>query len=179
MIGGAVISRHPTFIQNELQQQLTLTGAVFSPFDSWLTTLGLKTFELRMERHCQNAMAIARHLSTHSAVAVVHYPGLESHPDHDLARKQMHDYGGMIAFELKGGMAAGEKLMNRVQLCTLAVSLGDVDTLICHPASMTHSTLTHEQRIKSGITDGLVRLSVGIENVEDLIADLDQAMEGL
>lgn len=176
VIGGAVISRHPQFVQNELQQQLTLMGAALSPFDSWLTLLGLKTFALRMQKHCWNAMQVARYLEAHPTVERVHYPGLESHPGHSLAMGQMHDFGGMIAFELKGGYSAGEQLMNRVVLCTLTVSLGDVDTLICHPASMTHSTLSREQRLQSGISDGLIRLSVGIENVEDLVADLDQAL---
>ncbi len=179
VIGGAVISRHPDFIQNQVQEQIVLNGASFSPIDSWLATVGLKTFVVRMERHCKNAMIIARHLNSHPAVAITHYPGLESHPQHALARKQMFDFGGMIAFELKGGYSAGVHMMNRVKLCTLAVSLGDVDTLICHPASMTHSSLSPEQRVKTGITDGLVRLSVGIEDAQDLIADLDQAMEGL
>ncbi len=176
VIGGAVISRHPEFVKNELQQQLTLMGAALSPFDSWLTLLGLKTFALRMQKHCQNAGQIARYLKTHPAVERVFYPGLESHPGHSLAGEQMHAFGGMIAFELKGGYEAGEELMNHVRLCTLTVSLGDVDTLICHPASMTHSTLSREQRIQSGISDGLIRFSVGIENVDDLIADLDQAL---
>ena len=177
VIGGAVISRRPEFVQNELQQQLTLMGAALSPFDSWLTLLGLKTFALRMQKHCQNAMHIAGYLEAHPAVERVYYPGLESHPGYSLAKKQMHDFGGMIAFELKGGYKAGEKLMNRVRLCTLTVSLGDVDTLICHPASMTHSTLSREQRLQAGISDGLIRFSVGIENADDLTADLDQALQ--
>jgi len=147
-----------------------------SPFDSWLTLLGLKTFALRMQKHCQNASQVARYLAAHPAVERVYYPGLESHPGHTLAETQMHDYGGMIAFELKGGYAAGERLMNQVRLCTLTVSLGDVETLICHPASMTHSTLSREQRLQAGISDGLIRFSVGIENADDLIADLDQAL---
>lgn len=177
VIGGAVISRHPEFVKNELQQQLTLMGAALSPFDSWLTLLGLKTFALRMQKHCQNAIQIAGYLEAHPAVERVYYPGLEGHPGHSLAATQMHGFGGMIAFELKGGYAAGEKLMNQVRLCTLTVSLGDVDTLICHPASMTHSTLSREQRLQAGISDGLIRFSVGIENAEDLIADLDQALQ--
>ena len=122
-------------------------------------------------------MQVARYLENHPKVERVYYPGLESHPDHALARRQMHDYGGMIAFELKGGMKAGEALMNHVETCTLAVSLGNVDTLIQHPASMTHSGVPHEERLNAGITDGLVRLSVGIENVEDIIRDLECALE--
>ena len=131
-----------------------------------------------MERHCANAQKVAEFLESHPAVSRVWYPGLPSHPDHELAKKQMIGFGGMISFELKGGLEAGKRMMNRVQLATLAVSLGNTDTLIQHPASMTHSTLSPEVRSEMGLTDGLVRLSVGIENVEDILADLDQAMAG-
>ncbi|TLM99537.1 methionine gamma-lyase, partial [bacterium] len=163
VIGGAVISRHVDWVHKDLYGLLKVLGGSESPFDAWLANIGLKTFELRMQRHCESAMTVARYLESHAKVARVYYPGLESHPDHALARRQMHDYGGMIAFELKGGMAAGEALMNRVQTCTLAVSLGNVDSLIQHPASMTHSAVPREERLSAGITDGLVRLSVGIE----------------
>ncbi|MRR51964.1 MAG: aminotransferase class I/II-fold pyridoxal phosphate-dependent enzyme [Rhodocyclaceae bacterium] len=177
VIGGAVISRHVEWVHKDLYGLLKVLGGSESPFDAWLANIGLKTFELRMQRHCESAMTVARYLESHAKVARVYYPGLESHPDHALARRQMHDYGGMIAFELKGGMAAGEALMNRVQTCTLAVSLGNVDTLIQHPASMTHSGVPRDERLNAGITDGLVRLSVGIENVEDIIRDLDCALD--
>jgi methionine-gamma-lyase len=156
---------------------LKTLGAASSPFDAWLANLGLKTLELRMQRHCENALTIARYLQDHPAVAQVHYPGLESHPGHEIAQKQMHGYGGMMSFELVGGMQAGEALMNRTRVATLTVSLGTVDSLIQHPASLTHSTVPAEERLKMGITDGLVRFSVGIENVSDLIADLDQALK--
>ena len=136
----------------------------------------MKTLELRMERHCSNAQKVAEFLESHPAVSRVWYPGLPSHPDHELAKKQMTGFGGMISFELKGGLGAGKRMMNRVQFATLVVSLGNTDTLIQHPASMTHSTLAPDLRREMGLTDGLVRLSVGIENVEDIIADLDQAM---
>jgi len=129
-----------------------------------------------MQRHCENGMQMARYLETHPAVERVYYPGLESHPDHALAKRQMSDFGGMIAFELKGGLQAGERLMNRVKVMTLAVSLGNVDTLIQHPASMTHSGMPREVRLQAGISDGLVRLSLGIENIDDLIADMAQAL---
>jgi methionine-gamma-lyase len=171
-----VVSRHLDFMRKEMKQINDLLGATASPFDCWLANIGLKTFELRMERHCQNALQVARFLEGHPAVARVFYPGLESHPDHELARRQMLDFGGMVAFELKGGLAAGEAMMNRVRVCTLVVSLGNTDSLISHPASMTHHNMTPEARHAAGISEGLVRLSVGIENVEDLIADLDQAM---
>ena len=176
MIGGAVVSTQLEFMKNELNSILKNLGANVSPFEAWLANTGLKTLEIRMQRHCENAQKVAEFLEGHPAVARVWYPGLPSHPDHELAKKQMTGFGGMISFELKGGLEAGKQMMNRVQLCTLVVSLGNTDTLIQHPASMTHSTLTPEIRNEMGLTDGLVRLSVGIENVEDIITDLDQAM---
>jgi len=136
----------------------------------------LKTLEVRMQRHCENAMRVAQFLEAHPAVERVYYPGLASHPQHDLACRQMDHFGGMISFELRGGLEAGARMMNRVRVASLAVSLGMVDTVVSHPASMTHSGLSPEVRREAGITDGLVRLSVGIENVEDLIADFEQAM---
>ncbi|GAP08401.1 MAG TPA: methionine gamma-lyase [Anaerolinea thermolimosa] len=179
VVGGAVISRHVGFIAGPLYTALKIYGGSPSPFDAWLTNLGLKTFELRMARHCANALEVARWLEHHPAVATVHYPGLESHPDHALARRQMFDYGGMVSFELKGGLEAGKKLMEGVRVSTLAVSLGNTDSLICHPASMTHSAVSPQDRAAMGISDGLVRFSVGIENAADLIADLEQALAGL
>jgi methionine-gamma-lyase len=177
VIGGAAVSSHPQFVRGELQAMLKLYGAVPSPFDSWLVHLGLKTFELRMQRHCENASHIARYLEAHPKVAAVHYPGLESHPCHEIAIKQMHAFGGMLSFELKGGYRSGEELMNRVRLATLAVSLGNVDTLIEHPASMTHFGVPPEERLRAGISEGLVRFSVGIENVEDILEDIEQALQ--
>ena len=176
MIGGSVVSRHPDFVHKELFTMLKILGGSPSPFDCWLSNIGLKTLEIRMERHCASALKIAQYLENHPAIDRVYYPGLESHPEHALAMKQMHGFGGMITFDLKGGLKAGERMMNNVKLATLAVSLGNVDTLIQHPASMTHASMGKEARLEAGITDGLVRLSVGIENVEDIIADLDQAM---
>jgi len=176
VIGGAVASRHPDFVHGELQKVLKLVGGVSGPFDAWLTDLGLRTFELRMQRHCENALQVARYLERHPKVAAVHYPGLESHPGHGIARRQMHAFGGMMSFELKGGYPAGEALLERVRLATLAVSLGNVDTLIQHPASMTHHDVPREERLKIGLSDGLIRFSVGIENVEDVIEDLEQAL---
>ena len=130
-----------------------------------------------MQRHCENGMQVARWLSDHPKVGAVYYPGLEDHPGHDVAKSQMFNgFGSMISFEVNGGLAAGVSMMDRVRIATLAVSLGSVETLIQHPASMTHASVPREEREKMGISDGLVRLSVGIENVEDLIADLDQAL---
>jgi methionine-gamma-lyase len=176
LTGGAVISKHPDYIHKTLYQFVKTLGGIPSPFDAWLANLGLKTFELRMQRHCENAVQVARFLATHPAVAVVHYPGLEDDPGHAIAAQQMFAFGGMLSFELKGGMQAGIQLMERVKLATLAVSLGMVDTLIEHPASMTHGPVPREDRLNQGITDGLVRLSVGIENLPDILADLEQGL---
>ena len=176
IIGGAVVSRHPEFIHKELFEMLKVLGGSASPFDTWLTNIGLKTLEVRMQRHCENALQVAHFLEKHPAVERVYYPGLASHPQHELARRQMSHFGGMMSFELRGGLQAGIQMMNRVKVATLAVSLGMVDTVVSHPASMTHSGLGPEVRHAAGITDGLVRLSVGIESVEDLLADFDQAM---
>jgi methionine-gamma-lyase len=150
-------------------------GASMSPFDAWLLLLGLKTLGVRMEKHESNAMVIAKWLEENPKVERVYYPGLESHPQHELAKKQASGFGAMIAFELKGGMEAGITLMNSVEMIHLAVSLGNVDSLIQHPASMTHSPYSREERLAAGITDGLVRLSVGIEEPEDILADLEHA----
>ena len=164
--------------QVTVQQLSRVLGATPSPFDTWLANIGLKTFELRMERHASNGMTIARWLAAHPKVTRVFYPGLETHPGFDIANRQMvNGYGGMISFELTGGLAAGAALMNQVQLPTLAVSLGNVDSLIEHPASMTHKPVPKEERLRANISDGLVRLSVGIEDVNDLIADLEQALD--
>ena len=176
LTGGAVISSHPDYIHKTLYTFVKVLGGIPSPFDSWLANLGLKTFELRMQRHCENAMEVARFLSTHPAVATVYYPGLEDDPGHAVATRQMHAFGGMLSFELKGGMQAGIRLMERVRMATLAVSLGNVDTLIEHPASMTHGPVPRQDRLSQGITDGLVRLSVGIENLPDILADLEQGL---
>lgn len=155
------------------------TGAVLGPFEAFLIQRGMKTLSIRMERHCANAMKVAEFLEGHPAVESISYPGLKSFPQYELAKKQMALPGAMISFEIKGGLEAGRKLMNHVELCTLAVSLGDAETLIQHPASMTHSPYTPEERMESGISEGLVRLSVGLEDVEDIIDDLKQALDQL
>jgi methionine-gamma-lyase len=136
----------------------------------------VKTLHLRMEKHATNAMEVAQFLEAHPNIEWVRYPGLPSHPQHEIAKKQMSGFSGMVSFGVKGGIDAGRKLMNRVELCTLAVSLGSVDTLIQHPASMTHANVPREIRMERGITDDMVRLSIGVEDPEDLIADLDQAL---
>ncbi len=151
-------------------------GGIISPLNAWLLVRGLKTLAIRMERHQENAMQIAKYLQFHPKVKSVFYPGLTTHPQHALAREQMSGFGGMVSFEVKGGRKAGETLMNSVELITLAVSLGDVDSLIEHPGSMTHSTYAPEDLAAVGITEGLVRLSVGIEDPKDIINDLSQAL---
>lgn len=176
LIGGAVISRHPELIATSMQDMLVHLGGVPGPFDCWLAALGLRTFELRMARHCDNAEAVARFLSSHPKVAAVYYPGLETFPGYDIVCRQMTRFGGMLSFELKGGYAAGVTLLEKVQVASLAVSLGNVDTLIQHPASMTHASVPPAERQRMGLADGLVRLSLGIENTADLLNDLDQAL---
>lgn len=167
--------------KKELMDEIRMTtlkdiGGIISPFNAWLLLRGLKTLAVRMDRHNINGVAIAKWLETHPAVEKVYYPGLKSFAQHELALEQMSGFGGIMAFELKGGYDAGVKLMNNVKLCHLAVSLGDVDTLIQHPASMTHSVVPEEQRQIANISPGLVRLAVGLENVEDIIADLEQGL---
>jgi methionine-gamma-lyase len=152
-----------------------MTGSVMAPLTAMLVMRGLKTLQLRMARHCESGLTVAEWLGSHPAVSEVHYPGLPSHPQHELARQQMSAFGGMIAFELKGGFGAGTAMMDRLTLIQRAVSLGDAESLIQHPASMTHSTYSQEERLEHGISDGLVRLSVGLEDVEDILADLDAA----
>ncbi len=154
-----------------------MTGSVLSPFDAYLINRGMKTLQIRMEKHCSNAQKVAEFLEAHPAVEKIAYPGLKSFPQYELAKKQMALPGAMIAFEIKGGLEAGRKLMNSLHLCALAVSLGDTETLIQHPASMTHSPYTPEERALSGITEGLVRLSIGLEDAEDIINDLKQALD--
>ncbi len=176
VVGGAVISRHPGFIQGDLQQAAILFGGTPSPFDTWLANNGLKTFGIRMKQHCENAMEVAHYLSGHPKIARVHYPGLPDFPSHATARRQMAHFGGMLSFELNGGFQAGETLMNSLKLITLAVSLGNVDSLIQHPASMTHHNLSLEDRERMGIREGLVRFSVGLEDIQDILADLSQGL---
>jgi len=176
VVAGIIISTN-SLIKAIKSPHLDNLGGTTSPFDAWLLVRGLKTLGIRMERHCENAQKVAEYLEKHPKVDKVYYPGLPSFAQYELARKQMLGAGGMIAFELKGGVAAGATLMDNVRMLTLAVSLGCVDSMIQHPASMTHACIPKEEREKSGITDGLVRLSVGIEEIEDIIADLDQALD--
>ena len=156
---------------------MKLTGANCSPFEAWLVYQGIKTLPLRMNKHAENAMALASTLSSHDKVETVNYPGLASHPDYLIAKKQMRAFGGMMSFELKGGIDAALKAMNQMQFCSLTPTLGDVDTMVLHPASSSHLKVARELRYKAGISDGLIRVSVGIEDIEDIIADVLQAIE--
>lgn len=174
ILGGAAIGSK-AFIEECRWTTNKLLGAVPAPQTTWLALRGIKTLALRMQKHNENALAVAKFLEGHSSVIHVHYPGLTSHPQHELAKKQMHGYSGMVAFEL-AGLEEGRNMINHVELCTLAVSLGDVSTLIQHSASMTHASVPRELREKAGISDGLLRLSVGIEDVQDIIHDLDKAL---
>lgn len=175
-VGGALVARDPellerfAFIRNA-------TGTIQSPFEAWLTLRGIKTLPLRLEKHAENALAIARFLEAHDDVATIAYPFLESFPQHALARRQQKNGGGLISFEVEGGTNAGIRLMNAVKLCSLAENLGAVETLITHPATMTHASIPKEERERLGISDGLVRLSVGLESVDDILADLSQALD--
>jgi methionine-gamma-lyase len=174
IIGGVAVGKND-FIK-ELWTRTKDIGASMSPFNAWLVLRGLKTLAVRMDRHCRNAGEIAEYLGKHEKIERVYYPGLPDHPGHDVAKKQMSQFGGMLGFDVKGGKEAGKILMNSVKLCILAVSLGDVDTLIEHPASMTHTAYSDEELRDCGISPGYVRLSVGLEHVDDIIEDLQQAL---
>ena len=176
IIGGIIITNDEKIHERMKFVQKTI-GAVPSPFDCWLTLLGVKTLHLRMHRHASNAQAVAEFLESHPQVEKITYPGLKSHPQYGVAKEQMDGFSGMISFELKGGIPAGTTVMNNVKLCSLAESLGAVETMITHPASMTHMDVPAEERHARGLTDGLVRISVGIEDPEDIIDDLKQALE--
>ncbi len=175
VIAGVIIVKNQTRYE-QFRKVLNQLGGVLGPFEAFLVHRGIKTLALRMDRHTKNAMIVAKFLVNHPAVEWVRYPGLKSHPQYEVGRKQMLGAGGLISFGLKGELVAGREMMNALRLCTLAVSLGGVETLIQHPATMTHASMGREARIQAHITDGLVRLSVGIENVDEIIADLAQAL---
>lgn len=176
VVAGLAVGSAEMIQQIRLFGMKDMTGAVMAPFSAMLVLRGIKTLSIRMERHCANAMAVAGLLANTPGVTEVHYPGLESFPQHDLAKRQMSGFGAMIAFEMSGGIEAGRQMMNRLKMIGRAVSLGDTETLIQHPASMTHSTYTPEERKVHGISDGLIRLSVGLEDVDDILDDLRQAL---
>jgi cystathionine beta-lyase/cystathionine gamma-synthase len=174
-VGGAVVLKREDDAK-QLQFIQNAAGAILSPFDSWLVLRGIKTLPVRMDAHNANGAAVANYLAAKKEVQKIYYPGLAGHPGHELAKKQMSGFGGMIAFDL-GSLDRASRFLERVQLCSLGESLGGVETLISHPATMTHASVPVEERNRLGITDGLIRISVGIEDVEDLIADLENAFQ--
>ena len=176
VVGGIVVVKDEAAYKH-FRKTLNQIGGVIDPFNSFLVHRGLKTLSIRMQRHCENAMKIAEYLEAHPLIKTVSFPGLKSHPQYELGQKQHDGPGGMITFELDGGFEAGQIMMNSVKLCQLAVSLGGVESLIQHPASMTHFSMGKDARMAAGISDGLVRLSVGIENVNDIINDLKNALD--
>ena len=178
-VGGILLGKDLTLMNGPIWKWHVLLGGNSNAFDSFLLTNGLKTLELRMERHCSNAVQVANFLAHHKAVEKVNFCGLPTHPDYAIARKQMKQAGALMSFELKGGLEAGKKFIDALQICVRAISFGTPDTLLFHPASMSHMGLSKEERLQFDITDGLIRLSVGIENVEDIIADFEQALNTL
>lgn len=176
VVAGLIAGTAEQITEIRLVGMKDMTGAVMAPFNAMLILRGLKTLALRMDRHCASARVVAEYLEAHPAVSSVHFPGLQSYPQHQLAERQMAQPGAMIAFEIDGGMAGGIQFMNALEMIQRAVSLGDAETLIQHPASMTHSTYTAEERLEHDISDGLIRLSVGLEDVADILQDLDQAL---
>lgn len=175
-IGGVFIGKDISFMNTTAYRVYKALGGNANPFDAFLLVNGIKTLELRMDRHCSNAEKVADFVNKHASVASVNYNGLPTHADYAVAKKQMRHPGAMMSFELKGGLQSGIDFMDRLRFCTRTVSLGTCDTLLCHPASMTHYSVPPEQRKQFGITDGLIRLSVGIENVTDILNDIDQAL---
>ena len=178
-IGGILLGKDIELMKTKVWKWFALLGGNSNPFDAFLLLNGLKTLEIRMERHCHNAAQLALYLSEHKAIATVNYTGLMSHPDYEIAKKQMRYNAPVFSFELKGGLQAGIDFQDKLMMCARAVSLGTIDTLISHPASTTHFSVPLEERIKFGITDGVIRISVGIENIEDIIADFEQALGGV
>ncbi|MEY2586767.1 MAG: hypothetical protein RLY11_616 [Bacteroidota bacterium] len=175
-IGGVLVGTDLDFMNTRATKTHRLLGGNSNAFEAFLLINGMRTLELRMQRHCENAMRVAHFLSNHSSIEKVNYNGLPSHPDYAVSQKQMTHPGAMMSFELKGGFDAGVKFMNKLQMCTRTVSLGTCDTLLSHPASMSHSNIPKENRLEYGITDGLIRLSVGIENGDDILNDFEQAL---
>ncbi|MBS1754730.1 MAG: PLP-dependent transferase [Ferruginibacter sp.] len=176
-IGGALVGKNTEHMNGQILKVHRLLGANSNAFDAFLLTQGIKTLEVRMERHCSNAMLVAEFLQQHPAIGKVNYLGLPSHPDYKTAAKQMKHPGAMLSFEMKAGLTAAKNFIDKLKMCIRAVSLGTCDTLLCHPASMTHYSVPKQKREQYGITDGLIRMSVGIENIQDIIEDVKQALE--
>lgn len=174
VLGGVTVGRAD--LMREIYLFSRNTGPALSPFNAWVLSKSLETLAVRVDKHCENALKVAEFLEAHNQVSLVKYPFLKSHPQYEIAKKQMKQGGNIVAFEIKGGIAAGRKFLNSIKMCSLSANLGDTRTIVTHPASTTHSKLSEEDRLEVGITDGLVRISVGLEHVEDIIADLKQAL---
>ena len=175
-IGGVLIGKDLDKMRSQIWKWHVLLGGNSNPFDAFLLAQGMKTLEIRMERHCANAQKVAEYLEQHPAITKVNFTGLSSHPDYVLSARQMRLPGAVMSYELKGGLEAGKRFINQLEMCVRAISLGTVDTLVSHPASMSHFGIPRDERIRYGITDGLIRMSVGIENIEDILNDLEQAL---
>ena len=176
-IGGVLLGKDIPFMNGPVYEAYKLLGGNSNPFDAYLLLQGIKTLSIRMDIHCANAKRVAEYLSTHQAVATVHYNGLPTHPDYEVSLRQMRKPGAVLSFELKDGFENAKQFINKLKMCVRAVSVGTADTLLSHPASMSHSGMSREDRYKSGITDGLIRMSVGLENVNDILNDLEQALK--
>jgi len=174
VLGGATVGKADLI--HEIYLFSRNTGPALSPFNAWVLSKSLETLAVRVDKHCENALKVAQYLEKHDKINVVKYPFLKSHPQYKVAKKQMKLGGNIVAFEIKGGVDKGRKFLNKIKLCSLSANLGDTRTIVTHPASTTHSKLSVEDRLETGITDGLVRVSVGLENVDDIISDLDQAL---
>ena len=178
VVGGlAITSKNRTDLSDELSYLINASGGIAGPFDSFLLLRSLKTLSVRMQRHSENAQAVAEFLESHPSVSKTIYPGLTSHPQHEIAKKQMNMFGGMVTFIVKGGLSSAKKVLETLEIFTLAESLGGAESLAEHPAIMTHASIPKETRESLGIDDGLIRLSVGLESIEDLISDLDRALK--
>jgi len=175
VLGGVIVGK--AHLMEEIKFMIRHTGPALSPFNAWMLSKSLETLHVRMDRHCDNAMNFAKYFEHHKDINYVNYPHLKSHPQYDLAAKQMSKGGGIVAFEIKGGVERGKRFLNSLQMCSLSSNLGDARTIVTHPASTTHSKLTEEERAEVGITDGLVRVSVGLEHVDDIIQDISHALE--
>jgi methionine-gamma-lyase len=179
VVAGFVVAKDADLLQKIYKYRTGATGAILGPQDAFLVLRGLKTLSLRMDRHQENGMKLARFLQEHPKVKHVYYPGLADHPGHEIAKKQMDGFSSLISFEVKGGFEGGKQVMENVKVATLAVSLGSIDSLIQHPASMTHACMSPEERLAGGVTDGLIRLSVGVEDYDDLLWGMEQGLDAI
>ena len=175
VLGGLIVGRKDLI--TEIKSFYRNSGAALSPFNAWVLSKSIETLAVRLDRHCENALELAKHLQNHPKITKVKYPFLPNHPQYEIAIKQMLKGGNIVTFELKGGIKSGQTFLNQIQMCSLSANLGDTRTIVTHPATSTHSKLSPEERARVGITDGLIRLSIGLENIEDIKQDIDQALD--